>query len=183
MAENLKQAVGPEFSRPLVVETVKIGKSDQKLSATPDECARLAERFELLALDHLSAVIHLGRKGQGSSTRVSVSGHLKAQVTQACVITLDPVRSDIEVNFDTVFDSSTEDELQDNDVDLEFNNLAEPIVDGTIDLGELIAQILAVELDPFPKKESADSSEMTLESADSSTNPFAVLEKLKNRPN
>jgi len=177
----------PEFSRALNIESVKIGKSEQNLEATSEECAKLAGRLDLLAVDHLSANLRLNRKGQGDSIRVSVSGHLKAQVTQACVISLEPVSSVIEADVDAVFDSDADSDdggLQiDYDVDLENEDITEPIIDGVIDLGELCAQVLATEIDPFLRKEGADSSEMTLESADSEENPFSVLKKLKREPN
>ena len=173
----------PEFSRPLNIESVKIGKSKQNLEATSDECAKLAERLDLLAVDHLSANLRLTRKGQGDSVRVSVSGELHAKVTQACVITLEPVGSEIEADVEAVFDSDAQaddSDLQlDYDIDLENEDILEPIIDGAIDLGELCAQILATEIDPFPRKDGIDSSEMTLESADSEENPFSVLKKLK----
>jgi len=169
----------PEFSRPLNVESLKIGKSEQTLEATPDECAQLAQRFDLLTLDHLSANVQLNRKGAGDSIRVFVSGRLNAGITQSCVITLDPVSSEIEADFNAAFDSEAEDIKSDCDFDISNDDIAEPIIDGSIDLGELVAQYLAVEIDPFPRKEGADGSGMTLESANTETNPFSVLKKLK----
>jgi len=182
-----EQLPTPEFSRPLNIESVKIGKSEQNLEATPEECAKLAERLDLLAVDRLSAKLRLTRKGQGDSIRVSVTGHLAAKVTQACVISLDPVSSEIETDVDAVFDSDADSDdgglRLDYDLDLENEDITEPIIDGAIDLGELCAQILATAIDPFPRKEGVDSSEMTLESADSEENPFSVLKKLKSEPN
>lgn len=65
----------------------------------------------------------------------------------------------------------------------------EPITGGQIDLGEVIAQLLAVEIDPYPRKSGAvfvdvspnkhagESGETTSE------NPFAILASLKNKKN
>ena len=183
MSNNLPEPLPtPEFSRPVNVEGVKIGKSEQTIEATADECRKLAERFNLLALDDLSARIRTIRKGQGEAIRISVSGHLQAKVTQSCIITLEPVESEIGVDFRTVFDSDVNDRIADCDLDPEQEDVPEPIVDGIVDLGELMAQVLAVEINPFPRKDGANSSEMTLESSDSGANPFAILEKLKSNP-
>lgn len=65
----------------------------------------------------------------------------------------------------------------------------EPITGGQIDLGEVVAQLLAVKIDPYPRKAGAvfvnvspnkhagESGETTSE------NPFAVLASLKNKKN
>ncbi len=183
MAENLSNLLPtPEFSRPITVESVKIGKSERDIEATAKEREKLAERFNLLTLDRLSAHVRIIRKGQGDSIRISVSGHLAAKVSQSCVITLEPISSDIQADFDTVFDSDAADLTTDYDLDPENEDMPEEIVDGVVDLGELVAQILAIEIDPFPRKDGIDSTEITLESTDSGENPFSVLEKLKSGP-
>ena len=173
----------PEFSRLVAVESLKIGSTEQKLAAMAAECTELAKRFDLLTLDQLSAHLKITRKGQGETLRVIVSGHLVASLTQSCIITLEPVASRIEADFETVFDTADDSENNDSDIDSDNDEIREPIIDGMIDLGEMVAQNLAIEINPFPRADGADSSKLPLETAETRTNPFSVLEKLKNREN
>jgi len=181
--EPSNSLIVPEFSRPVTVESLKIGKSERKITATPEECASLAKRFNLLALDNLNANLILIRKGQGGSARLAVSGRLNATVCQSCVITLDPVSMEIDTEFAAMFDIAAGDDQSESDVDLQIDDDVEPIIEGIVDLGELVAQNLAVEIDPFPRKEDADSSEIIPKTTENDANPFSVLKKLKNSGN
>jgi len=171
-----------EFSRPVAVETLSLGESRQRMEATPEECAALAERFGLLSLDNFIADLMLNRTGHGKRIRIGLKGTLTANLTQTCVVTLDPVPARIKAEIETMFDSDVDDTEAGNDIDEGFDDPDEPIIDGVIDLGETVAQFLALEIDPFPRIEGADEEEMKLESDESSQNPFAVLEKLKIQP-
>ena len=58
----------------------------------------------------------------------------------------------------------------------------EPLVDGQIDLGEVVAQFLAVAMDPYPRKDDAELPEsiQSEEAAEADKpNPFAQLAGLK----
>jgi uncharacterized metal-binding protein YceD (DUF177 family) len=179
----LDNAIASELSRPVTVENLKIGATDQTIKATDEECSNLADRFGLKDLAHLEAHLHLIRKGQGESLRVFVTGDLSARVTQTCIITLETVDTEIEAKFTIKFDIAGEDDDFEAEIDSDEDEIIEPILNGVIDLGELVAQNLALEINPFPRAEGADSSEMVLESKDSTTNPFSALEKLKNKQN
>ena len=51
----------PEFSR--VLDVRQCDRRDVVLEATPEECAALAERFELVRIDSLKATLSLTRMG------------------------------------------------------------------------------------------------------------------------
>jgi len=171
-----------EFSRPVMVEALSIGDSRKRLEATPEECAALAERFGLLTLQNLTADLMLHRSGHGKRIRITLKGTISADLSQTCVVTLDPVAARIEAEVETIFDSEADEAEEGYEFDDAHEDPGDPIIDGGIDLGETVAQFLALEIDPFPRKEGVDEEEMKLESKDSSPNPFAVLEKLKNQP-
>ena len=54
---------------------------------------------------------------------------------------------------------------------------ADPIEDGRIDLGELVAETMAIELDPYPRKPGAGFADI-IEDAEKPS-PFSALSKLK----
>ena len=86
---------GPEFSRAVAIADLTGGEI--RIDAEADERAALARRFGLVALDSLDAMVHLIAKEGGG---VQLRGTLRADVTQSCVVTLQPVHSFIEASFD-----------------------------------------------------------------------------------
>jgi uncharacterized metal-binding protein YceD (DUF177 family) len=174
------------FSRSVEAETLKHGKSQKTLKATKNECKTLKQRFDLLDLRHLSATLNIQRRGTGSHTNVIIKGHLDAEITQICVITLEPFNSVIKSKFASTFDARNFEELGDINLYLKIEDTPELIVDGIIDLGELISQNLALEINLHPRKPGATidlSTTMMLSSSEiknelSIKHPFAALQKL-----
>jgi len=139
----------PEFSRR--VELARLGALEAvyKIAAEPAERQALARRFDLLALDRLEAEVRLRRT---SRELVEVSGELGAELAQACVVTLEPVRSSVQEPFTLLYGpaGSAEEVLMDLD-----SEIIEPFDGSAIDIGEAVAQQLALALDPYPRAEGA----------------------------
>lgn len=142
----------PEFPRPHRLDQIGAAESNVAVEASPDERAALARRFDLVAIDALSARFALRRDAAG----LLAHGHLSAAVTQSCGITGDPVPASVEEDFAIRFlpepvegDAHDEAELTEEDLDTVFYT-------GTaIDLGEAAAETLALALDPFPRSPDA----------------------------
>src|SRR5262249_22851349 len=79
-----------EFSRLIAADQIGPQETEREIVANAAERARLVERFGLLALDRLSAPLSL-KRGRGGL--IQVRGRFEAEVVQACVVTLEPVRS------------------------------------------------------------------------------------------
>ena len=168
----------PEFSRPVRVET--IGDTVQKisLSAKTGECAALARRFGLEAIESLAAEIALSRDGD----EVRADGTLSARVVQTCVATAEPVPAEVAEAFSLRFrlaspaTSEEEVELAATDLDVE------EYEGGSIDLGEAVAETLALSLNPYPR---APGAEEVLKAAgvvsEEEAGPFAALAALKEK--
>lgn len=167
-------------------QTVRIGDIpadglDVNIAANQEECADLARLFELPAVTSLRASLRLARQG----LLVRVTGRMEALVTQTCVVSLDPfddvVTEEIMADFaedsalarQTAKDAEPEHEVA---IDLD---APEPAIDGKIDLGRLLAEYLAVGLDPYPRKPGA-----TFEPYGDSDGerPLAALGKLLQKP-
>jgi hypothetical protein len=89
-----------EFSRPIAADQIGPQEIEREIVANAAERARLVERFGLLALDRLSATVEL-KRGRGGL--IQVRGRFEAEVVQACVVTLDPVRSKVAESFSVAF--------------------------------------------------------------------------------
>ena len=87
---------GPEFSR--TVALTDLAGGEIRIDAEAGERAALARRLGLVALDSLDATVRLVVKEGGDVVRLR--GTLRADVTQSCVVTLEPVRSSVEVPFE-----------------------------------------------------------------------------------
>lgn len=159
-----------ELSRIVRLDRVPARGMDLDVQASETERAALARRFELLELPALSAEVSV-RPGMGGVW--TVSGRLRAEVVQACVVTLEPVPQSIDETFDLRFAAGAAGSSDDPDA-------PEPLEGDTIDVGAIVADHLSLALDPFPRAPGA-TYEPAPEPEDAKPNPFAALEQLKGR--
>jgi uncharacterized metal-binding protein YceD (DUF177 family) len=176
-----------EFSRIIRIEP-EMGSGDDAITfsveASEDERAALARRFGLLALDALSAVGRIDVTSRGRRARMTAT--LKADATQVCVVSLEPVRAMIEeqlsVTYDRYADRTRIEPAQDFDIDTE--DPPDPLPDDGIDVGEAVAEHFGLALDPYPRAPGVaiDAPEVGGERAEpGETSPFSVLDRLKGR--
>ncbi|HCK18907.1 MAG TPA: hypothetical protein DHW36_10360 [Thalassospira sp.] len=185
----MSDKITPEFSRIVKTEEMVSGKEKLVVEANEKERAALAERFELVSINSLRAELEVKTASNGE---VTVRGPMSAEIVQNCVATLEPVPETVEDTVEVLFSPHvSEDDMPSNPDDLE--NLSEeelmalleqpePLVDGKIDLGEVVAQFLAVAMDPYPRKDDAElpeSIQSEEEADDDKPNPFAQLAGLK----
>lgn len=150
-------APSPEFSRPVPID--RIGKGDDRpvrIAADAAERAALAKRFGLNRLDRLEADYTLTVVAGGWAA----TGTLFAEALQACVATGDDVPAHIDAPFTIRFvpEGALASAIPDEEVELDEGTLDMMTVeDGRIDIGEAVAQTLALELDPFPRSPGAEA--------------------------
>ena len=151
--------------------------------AAPDELAGVARALDLIACTALRAVYSLAPTVDG---RYRLTGTLRAEVSQACVVTLEPVAGTVEESFDTTF-WPQEDMPQPRSgaVDLDEEHDPEPIVAGQIDVGRVVFECLAAAIDPFPRQQGAtldwSQSAPAEDGPAKPDSPFAVLANIKAR--
>lgn len=168
----------PEFSRTFRLDELGGAPRAVSISAGEKERAALAARFGLIGVKTLEAEAELTRDGD----TVTATGKLQAEVTQACVASGEPVPARIAEDFALRFvpgkgESSAEEvELAESDLDeIDYEGLA-------IDLGEAVAQTMALALEPFPR--AADADEKLREAGvlgEEDAGPFAALKALKDK--
>jgi uncharacterized metal-binding protein YceD (DUF177 family) len=173
------------LSRPLKVEEIEEATTGE-IAATADEMAAIARMLDLVALHSLAFNYRLVRAGED---RLHLSGRLNAQVTQTCVVSLDPVVTSLDVPVEADFwPAPLLETLHERNIG-EAGNVAsfdwpEAITDGKIDLGSLVYETLATALDPYPKREGASFAwpqDPTQTAPTGQTGPFAALATLKRR--
>src|SRR5260370_13015304 len=160
----------PEFSRPIALARLGSEPFRQEIAATEGERTALAQRFELVALDRLSASVELVHQAHD---RVLLIATFDAEFVQSCVVTLDPVRGAVSERFALLY-GPTEAEAEAGG-SAEDAPAFEPIVGGTIDLGEAVAQEFALALPPFPRSAEADAEAVV--SPPGEAGPFAPLSR------
>ncbi|MBI2256827.1 MAG: DUF177 domain-containing protein [Proteobacteria bacterium] len=174
------------FSREIEAASVGPRATERQIEATPAERVALAEVLELQAIDRLVATLRLKRLASGL---IEVSGEMESEVVQTCVVTLEPVPAKIREQFRLTFgDAEPEPTLGEIDVFFDDSDPPEPIIDGKIDLGVLVAEQLSLALDPYPRKEGVEVAQEflpnpaevhELEASAGTRKPFAGLDKLK----
>jgi uncharacterized metal-binding protein YceD (DUF177 family) len=166
----------PEFSRSLRVDRVPRGGSFEKLAADPAECAAMAARLGVVALHALTAGLKATPWRGGG---LKVEGELMADLEQVSVVSLEAFRSEVRFNVLRYFMPA--DRLTGEDGEAEID----AIVGGEVDLGEVVAETLALELDPYPRRPGEEFSpaqpEVSSEVSEKPS-PFAALQKLKGGP-
>lgn len=164
----MKQVVY-EFSRPLQVDRVPALGCHERLAADEKECAALAKRFDLTRIHSLGGLLKVVPWRGGG---LKVTGTLNARVDQVSVISLETFTSDLEFAIERYFLSPRAGQpTAEEDVDV--------IENGSIDLGEILAESMALELDPYPRREGEVFHDIEEHPESAKVSPFTSLSKLK----
>ncbi len=173
-----------EFSREVSVDDLWGEERCFSIEADAAERQALAERFELGALAALHADVRL-RRDPGDD-QIRLSARFVADVVQSCVVSLEAVPAHIDEEIRLTFVSADRDLCpRDVWIDPERDDPPEPLLGETIDLGEIVAQALAIAIDPYPRRSDvsvADFREVPDEAPPAAGNrPFAALRDLGRR--
>ena len=169
----------PEFSRPIDAETISEAPRRIEIAADETERRKLAGRFGLQRIEHLSAQVTLARR----MGIIHADGTIDAAVVQSCVVTGDPMPAEIEAPFAIRFVSDAYAGAADEEVELSAADCDTlPLEDNRIDIGEIAAETLALALDPFPRSANADAALQEAGIAgEAEAGPFAALKALKDK--
>jgi Large ribosomal RNA subunit accumulation protein YceD len=164
------------FSRIVRVETIPKDGQTVTLDASPEEREALAAAYGLPAIASLGATLDLVRGSRGG---VRVTGRVHGELTQVCVVSLEPFPASVDEDVDVRFAPRAEDDASRRPrgeleaVSMTGEDEPDPIVDGRIDLGALAAEFFSLGLDPYPKKPGATFEPP--EVPNDGETPFAVL--------
>ncbi|MDX2157965.1 MAG: DUF177 domain-containing protein [Hyphomicrobiaceae bacterium] len=168
-----------ELDWTVAVRDVPAGGVTIERIATSDERAGLAAALEILGIESLTLKARLRPRAGG---RFMLEADLQADVTQACVVTLDPVATRVEGRLEIDFrpadtiEEQAEEELTGSALD---EPDVEPIENGVIDLGRIVYEELASRLDPYPRAPGAELERTEAGPGADAAHPFARLAVLK----
>lgn len=173
------------FSYHVKVGHISANPVEVHVEADKRELAGLAELWDVLSVEKLEADLKISRwKRDG----VRIKGDVRAKIVQACVVTLEPVESEINENFEHIFvpeDSklarAPSMDAGEMVLDPDGPDIPETFTGDTIDAGAVVAEFAALAIDPYPRKPGVEFDghiEDTGES-DRKPSPFAVLKDWK----
>ena len=135
------------------------------------ERRQLSERFSFIKLEEVMGELALAQIADGCW---ELKGKINVAITQACVVSGQPVEStfmiELEERFVDSFSDQTEIDAMEVDVDL--------LVNGEIPVGECLCQWIGVCAPAWPRAENVPVLEMH-DVDDSENHPFARLSELK----
>jgi uncharacterized metal-binding protein YceD (DUF177 family) len=155
------------WSVPVAVEDIPEAGLHVAIEAPAATRAALAELAAVRELPLLTAVFDLTRQG----TAVQVTGRVNARVGQVCVVTLEPIETEVDEAVELRFTPEAKTPKSDTD--------PEPLVGGSVDLGAIATEFLILGIDPYPRK--PDATFIPPKTEDDGAHPFAALETLKKR--
>ncbi|MBT6441441.1 MAG: hypothetical protein HOK61_03360 [Alphaproteobacteria bacterium] len=173
----------------LVADLPDEGQTIQILVDRP-ECDAIAARLGVPALASLEATVVVVRvETGGGGGGVRVSGTLRAQVTQQCVVSLELFDSEAVDSIDSIFVRNID--------DTEFADIErssdEPLIEhlngNKLCLGELVVEHLALALDPYPRRPDQSPDEITYSlgpdgpstEIETEKGPFSALGELRRK--
>ncbi|MDE2436443.1 MAG: DUF177 domain-containing protein [Sphingomonadales bacterium] len=133
-----------EFARPYDLRTLPAAV--QHITATPEECAALAARFDLVAVKRLEARVTFVSDGPNILAR----GRLTADIVQACAVSDEDLDVKIDESVDLRFVPALSAPDPDSEIELDEGELDDiEMAGGKFDLGEALAQTLGLAIDPY----------------------------------
>lgn len=165
----------PEFSH--MIDIRQVNDTPLVLEPSEDERRRLAGRFGIAAIDTMRAELRLACDG----AKVEAKGHLTAKIMQMCAISGEdfPVRisEPVALRFVPPLQAYQPDE----EIEITADDCDEIEYEGTtFDLGEAVAQTLALAIDPFAEGPNADKARAEHRlGGDVASGAFAALAALK----
>lgn len=162
----------PEFSR--MVDATRFDGKPVTIEANEAERAALARRFGLVSIGRLEAEVVLAPDGPA----VRANGTLTASIVQSCAVSGDDLAVAIDEPLALRFVpepgavSAAEIELSEDELD------EIPFTGKSFDLGEAVAQSLALAIDPYATGPQADDVRRS-GLGDEAAGPFAALSRLK----
>ena len=164
------------FSRVVRVDALPQDGQTVTIEATPAEREALASSFELPAIAALTATLRIEPWGRGGAR---VTGAVHGELTQICVVSLEPFPATVDEAVDVQFAPQAPVESRPpaakETLSLAGEDEPDPIIDGRIDLGALAAEFFALGLDPYPRKPGASFDPP--HDATEEDSPFAALRR------
>lgn len=160
---------------------------ETRRTANAGELQALAAVLDIAACRALA--VHYVIRPIGSG-RYRVSGEIEAEVTQTCIVSLEPIEAAIRESFDEEYWPAEQipspgPGSESEEREALSHSAPEPIEHGVIALGHLVYEQLATALEPYPRAPGADfawsDAAAGRDTPEPAENPFAALAALKDK--
>jgi hypothetical protein len=155
-----------EFSRPFEIARLPNSGSHEKLEATAEERGELAKRMQVPAVHALYGKL-LVKPWRGGG--VKVTGDMSADIEHVSVISLEAFTQRYDIPVERYFSPASHATPEEDD------DMIDVIEGGSLDLGELLAETLALELDQYPRKPGETFASGEEPQPEKAPNPFSSL--------
>ncbi len=163
------------------VDVRRLPQKGFPLVISPDAkaLAKLASAHDIVSVEFFRAELLLTNWKRGG---VMVTGRVRAEIVQECVVTLEPMGAMIDEAVETVFvpegSPLAREEVADGELFLSADGPDGPeTFDGqSIDAGALAEEFFALGIDPYPRKQGA--AVPGADTGDAEASPFATLRSL-----
>ncbi len=141
-----------------------------KLTTVPADLLELTERFGWISIDHLECELCISKVARDCW---DVTGHIVGRISQSCIVTGMPVAENIDFQVEERY-VRTAKHIDQVKIGLD---AAEPIKNGSIDIGELAVQSLYLAAKAWPRID--DAPDCLCVDEQELSHPFAALSALK----
>ncbi|MBX9620732.1 MAG: DUF177 domain-containing protein [Alphaproteobacteria bacterium] len=148
------------------IDTLTTNPFDISLKATPDERAVIQKRLSIISIENIEAKLQLRKKGL-----IFLKGTIQADMTVECVRTLVAFQQHLEIKVDETFLPPT------GNTEAPLPEEVEPLEEETLNIGEIVIQLISLNLDPYPV--APDTLPLDYQEEKPSVSPFEVLKKKK----
>ena len=162
-------------SYPVTITRLPTKGMPVRFEATDAMREALAKAHDLISVERFIVDVLLTNwKGSG----VAVNGKVEADITQACVVTLDPLPAHIHEDIRSVFLPNDSKLMRFQDpsgeivIDPYTDDVPEVLEGDKVDIGALAEEYFAIMIDPYPRKAGVDPVEIH-EGEDAPRNPLA----------
>jgi uncharacterized metal-binding protein YceD (DUF177 family) len=152
----------------------------EHISADAEARAAMAEAFGIPEVKAVAAELVV-RPASGGAFQIR--GALDADVVQTCVVTLEPVEQHVreEIDVTLVPAGETAEPGETVLVDPQAEDAPGVFHRGRIELGAIVAEHLALGLDPYPRAPGVEFEPHIEDEAPDRVSPFAALDRLRTR--
>jgi uncharacterized metal-binding protein YceD (DUF177 family) len=156
--------------------------------ASREEMSQILDIIGIVSLNRLEGDIRIK---PWHKTGFMLVGELRASAAQECVVTLDPVPEEVVEPFERTFIPEAEAAREEPDEDivvdfiLEAEDPPDILTGHTINLLEIVAEHLALGLNPWPRAQGAEINaaytitDKDIDADETAPSPFDVLKDLK----
>ncbi len=167
-----------ELDAILRVDKLPQGGKELVINADEGQLKAIADLMQIERVNNFTAKLLITPIREG----FIVNGKLQATITQLSIISLEPITQKIDENLKRLFLFGQEETQKDSSeifIDIESDDLPDYYLGKEVDFSDFLLEILALAIDPFPKKEGERLEFKDNNEAKAQNSPFAKLKKLK----